>query len=224
MAAKKKKKRKKGPSEPWHQRKWAKAAGLWNFWLTDSEKGLGLTTVEYAYFAEEMGKTPMGAEVFNCNAPDTGNMEVIERFGTEADKERWLKPLLAGEIRSCFAMTEPAVASSDATNIQGEITRDGDEYVINGSKIWTTHAHHAQWIFALTRTNPEVKKQAGITFLLVPMDQPGVEVSPIVSMSGDHEVNQVFFSDARTGVANLGYDERRRLNEGAKAAIARACQ
>lgn len=118
----------------------AKAAGLWNFWFTDSERGLGLSTVEYAYFAEEMGKTPLGAEVFNCSAPDTGNMEVFERYGTEAMKERWLKPLLAGEIRSAYLMTEPDVASSDATNIAMSCVRDGDDYVLNGEKWWISGA------------------------------------------------------------------------------------
>ena len=113
----------------------AKEAGLWNFWLTDSERGFGLTTVEYAHFAEEMGKTPMGAEVFNCNAPDTGNMEVFERYGTPDMKERWLAPLLAGDIRSAYLMTEPQVASSDATNLEMSCVRDGDDYVINGRKM-----------------------------------------------------------------------------------------
>ena len=109
----------------------AKAQGLWNFWLTDSERGFGLTTVEYAYLAEEMGKTRLGAEVFNCSAPDTGNMEVFERYGTEEHKERWLKPLLEGKIRSAYLMTEPDVASSDATNMSMTCVRDGDEYVLN---------------------------------------------------------------------------------------------
>ncbi|HKL47008.1 MAG TPA: acyl-CoA dehydrogenase family protein, partial [Roseovarius sp.] len=118
----------------------AKADGLWNFWLTDSARGFGLTTVEYAYFAEAMGRTPMGAEVFNCNAPDTGNMEVFERYGTEAMKAEWLAPLLAGEIRSAYLMTEPEVASSDATNIAMSCARDGDHYVLNGQKWWATGA------------------------------------------------------------------------------------
>ena len=110
----------------------AKERGLWNFWLTDSEKGYGLSTVEYAYLAEEMGKVGIAAEVFNCSAPDTGNMEVLARYANEEQQERWLKPLLDGEIRSAFAMTEPAVASSDATNICTTAVLDGDEYVING--------------------------------------------------------------------------------------------
>jgi acyl-CoA dehydrogenase len=112
----------------------AKAAGLWNFWLTDSERGYGLSTVEYAYFAEEMGRTPLGAEVFNCSAPDTGNMEVFERYGSEKMKQDWLAPLLEGEIRSAYLMTEPDVASSDATNIEMSCVREGDHYVLNGEK------------------------------------------------------------------------------------------
>lgn len=126
---------------------------------------------------------------------------VICHFGTQEQKDRFLPGILAGEVYWCQGYSEPG-SGSDLASLKTAARLEGDEYVINGSKIWTTHAHHAQWIFALTRTNPEVKKQAGITFLLVPMDQPGVEVSPIVSMSGDHEVNQVFFTDARTHVSN----------------------
>ena len=118
----------------------AKSEGLWNFWLTDSERGFGLTTVEYAYFAEEMGRTPLGAEVFNCSAPDTGNMEVFERYGTDAMKTQWLSRLLEGEIRSAYLMTEPEVASSDATNISMSCRRDGDDYVLNGEKYWASGA------------------------------------------------------------------------------------
>ena len=118
----------------------AKAAGLWNFWLTDSDRGFGLTTVEYAHFAEEMGKTPLGSEVFNCSAPDTGNMEVFERYGTEKMKKEWLAPLLEGEIRSAYLMTEPEVASSDATNIDMSCVRDGDDYGLKGEKSWASGA------------------------------------------------------------------------------------
>jgi acyl-CoA dehydrogenase len=118
----------------------ARERGLWNFWLTDSEKGFGLSAVEYAYLAEEMGKIRIAAEVFNCSAPDTGNMEVFERYGTDEHKERWLKPLLAGEIRSAYLMTEPGVASSDATNISLEARRDGDDWVLNGEKWWASGA------------------------------------------------------------------------------------
>ena len=156
----------------------AKAAGLWNFWLTDSARGFGLTTVEYAYFAEEMGKTPMGAEVFNCNAPDTGNMEVFERYGTEAMKVRWLAPLLEGEIRSAYLMTEPDVASSDATNIAMSCARDGDHYVLNGQKWWATGAGDPRckvYIVMVRTGGDEMPKHQRHSMIVVPADTPGIE-------------------------------------------------
>ncbi|TMV07662.1 acyl-CoA dehydrogenase [Ruegeria sediminis] len=157
----------------------AKAAGLWNFWLTDSDKGFGLTTVEYAYFAEEMGKTPLGAEVFNCSAPDTGNMEVFERYGSEKMKKQWLKPLLEGEIRSAYLMTEPEVASSDATNISMSCVRDGDEYVLNGEKWWASGAGDPRckvYIVMVKTGGEELPKHQRQSMIVVPADTPGIEV------------------------------------------------
>ncbi|WP_270728312.1 acyl-CoA dehydrogenase family protein [Shimia sp. Alg240-R146] len=157
----------------------AKERGLWNFWLTDSERGFGLTTVEYAFFAEEMGKTPLGAEVFNCAAPDTGNMEVFERYGTEAMKEKWLTPLLEGQIRSAYLMTEPDVASSDATNVSMECVRDGDEYVLNGEKYWSSGAGdpRCKVYIAMVKTGgddlPVHKRQS---MIVVPSDAEGIEI------------------------------------------------
>ncbi|MEM8980442.1 MAG: acyl-CoA dehydrogenase family protein [Pseudomonadota bacterium] len=157
----------------------AKAAGLWNFWLTDSASGLGLTTVEYAYFAEEMGKSTLAAEVFNCNAPDTGNMEVFERFGSEEMKATWLAPLLAGEIRSAYLMTEPDVASSDATNISMSAVREGDHYVLNGEKYFASGAGDprcAVYIVMVktgTDTDPKHKRHS---MIVVDAKTPGIEV------------------------------------------------
>ncbi|KPA23198.1 (R)-benzylsuccinyl-CoA dehydrogenase [Shimia sp. SK013] len=157
----------------------AKERGLWNFWLTDSERGFGLTTVEYAFFAEEMGKTPLGAEVFNCAAPDTGNMEVFERYGTEAMKQEWLTPLLEGKIRSAYLMTEPDVASSDATNVSMECVRDGDEYVLNGEKYWSSGAGdpRCKVYIAMVKTGgddlPVHKRQS---MIVVPSDAEGIEI------------------------------------------------
>ena len=152
----------------------AKAKGLWNFFLTD-ENGSGLNTVEYAYLAEEMGKSHMAAEVFNCSAPDTGNMEVLHKYGTEAQKKQWLEPLLAGEIRSCFGMTEPDVASSDATNICTSATLEGDEWVINGEKHWTSGAGdpRCKVMICMVKTDPEAPKHLQQSQILVPRIPPG---------------------------------------------------
>jgi acyl-CoA dehydrogenase len=155
----------------------ARAQGLWNFFLTD-KNGTGLNTVEYAYLAEEMGRSYIGAEVFNCSAPDTGNMEVIHKYGTEAQKKQWLEPLMNGEIRSCFGMTEPDVASSDATNICTHAVLEGDQWVINGEKHWTSGAGdpRCKVMICMVKTDFEAPKHLQQSQILVPMDTPGVEI------------------------------------------------
>jgi acyl-CoA dehydrogenase len=155
----------------------AREAGLWNFFLT-GEEGSGLNTVEYAYLAEEMGKSRLAAEIFNCSAPDTGNMEVLHKYGSEAHKKQWLEPLLAGEIRSCFGMTEPDVASSDATNICTTARLEGDEWVINGEKHWTSGAGdpRCKVMICMVKTDPEAPKHLQQSQILVPMDTPGVNI------------------------------------------------
>jgi acyl-CoA dehydrogenase len=160
-------------------KKKAKEQGLWNFWLTDSERGYGLTTVEYAYLAEEMGYCTLGPEIFNCSAPDTGNMEVLERYGTEEHKEKWLKPLLEGEIRSAFLMTEPDVASSDATNLEFSAAKDGDEWVFNGEKYWSSGAGDPRCAvyILMARTAPrdgDVPRHSQHSMFVVPADLPGI--------------------------------------------------
>jgi acyl-CoA dehydrogenase len=154
----------------------ARGKGLWNFFLTD-ENGSGLSTVEYAYLAEEMGKSHLAAEVFNCAAPDTGNMEVLHKYGTEAQKKQWLEPLLNGEIRSAYSMTEPKVASSDATNICTEAVLDGDEWVINGEKHYVSGAGdpRCKIMIVMVKTDPEAPKHLQQSQILVPMDAPGFE-------------------------------------------------
>ena len=155
----------------------AKERGLWNFWLTDSDRGYGLSTVEYAYLAEEMGKSHLGAEIFNCSAPDTGNMEVLERYGTEEHKKKWLAPLLEGEIRSAYLMTEPDVASSDATNIEMSCIREGDEYVLNGEKWWSSGAGDSRckiYIVMVASPDEERTRHQQHSMILVSADTPGI--------------------------------------------------
>ncbi len=194
----------------------ARARNLWNFWLTDSEKGYGLSTVEYAYLAEEMGKTPLGAEVFNCSAPDTGNMEVFERYGTPGMKERWLNPLLAGEIRSAYLMTEPDVASSDATNMSMSCVRDGDNYVLNGEKWWASGAGdpRCKVYIVMVRTGGEdAPKHKRHSMIVVPADSPGIEVLRPMEVYGHddapHGHMHIRFRDVRVPAENLLLGEGR---------------
>ncbi|WP_170456197.1 acyl-CoA dehydrogenase family protein [Ruegeria arenilitoris] len=194
----------------------AKAAGLWNFWLTDSDKGFGLTTVEYAYFAEEMGKTPLGAEVFNCSAPDTGNMEVFERYGTETMKEQWFKPLLEGEIRSAYLMTEPDVASSDATNISMSCVRDGDDYVLNGEKWWSSGAGDPRckvYIVMVKTGGDDLPKHKRQSMIVVPADTPGIEILRPMEVYGHddapHGHMHIRFTDVRVPAENILLGEGR---------------
>lgn len=194
----------------------AKAAGLWNFWLTDSDRGFGLSTVEYAYFAEEMGKTPLGAEVFNCSAPDTGNMEVFERYGTPAMKEQWLAPLLEGEIRSAYLMTEPDVASSDATNISMRCHRDGDEYVLNGEKYWASGAGDPRckvYIVMVRTAGEEAPKHQRHSMIVVDAATPGIEILRPMHVFGHddapHGHMHIRFTDVRVPAENLLLGEGR---------------
>lgn len=187
----------------------ARAQGLWNFFLTDGEHGSGLTTVEYAYLAEEMGKSHIAAEVFNCAAPDTGNMEVLHKYGSEAQKAAWLEPLLAGEIRSAYAMTEPGVASSDATNISTSAVLEGDEWVINGEKHWISGAGdpRCRIMIVMVKTDPEAPKHQQQSQILVPLDNPGVEIiRPMQVFSMDdapHGHMHLRFNNARVPKDNM---------------------
>ena len=167
----------------------AKAAGLWNLFLPDAKLGQGLSCVDYAPLAEEMGKCLFGAEIFNCNAPDTGNMEVLYHFGSEEQKAQWLTPLLNGEIRSVFGMTEPDVASSDATNMQASITLEGDEVVINGRKWWTTGLGHPEAKIAIIMglTDATAEKHSQHSMVLVPLDTPGLKIERMLTACGDYD-------------------------------------
>ena len=194
----------------------ARDEGLWNLFLPESEHGAGLTNLEYAPLCEIMGRSHLAPELFNCSAPDTGNMEVLARYGTREHQERWLKPLLAGEIRSCFAMTEPAVASSDATNIESSIVRDGDHYVINGRKWYTTNATDPRCKICIFMgktdpDNPDRHRQQSM--ILVPMDTPGVGVLRPLPVFGFYGVpdraSEVVFENVRVPASNMLLGEGR---------------
>ncbi|MDK9714581.1 MAG: acyl-CoA dehydrogenase family protein [Sulfuritalea sp.] len=194
----------------------ARAAGLWNLFLPQSERGAGLTNLEYAPLCEIMGRSHIAPEAFNCSAPDTGNMETIERYGNDAQRNEWLMPLLEGKIRSAFAMTEPAVASSDATNIEARIERKGDEYVINGRKWWTSGAPdpRCKILIFMGKTDPDnPSRHNQQSMVLVPMDTPGVTRVRALSVFGydhaPHGHGEVDFKDVRVPVSNILLGEGR---------------
>ena len=193
----------------------AREAGLWNLFLPESRHGAGLTNLEYAPLCEEMGRVHFSPVVFNCAAPDTGNMETLERFGTDEQKARWLEPMLAGEIRSAFAMTEPAVASSDATNIEASIVRDGDDYVINGRKWWISGVGEAscQLLIFMGKTDPTAARHKQQSMILVPRDTPGITVLRPMTVFGyddaPHGHMEILFENVRVPASNILLGEGR---------------
>ena len=186
----------------------ARSRGLWNLFLPDDEHGAGLSNADYAPLAEIMGRTKIASEACNCSAPDTGNMEVLHQFGTSEQNARWLEPLLEGEIRSAFAMTEPDVASSDATQVQMRIERDGGHYVLNGRKWWTTNALHPNLriLIVMGKTNPDAPTHQQQTMVLVPLDTPGLTVERSLPVFGYHDTEghgELSFKDVRVPVENV---------------------